>query len=120
LCQRTGCGLLLDVNNVHVSAINHHRDPHADLAALPLHAAREIHLAGHAVDAGPAGDTLLIDSHDRRVDAAVWGLYERALALTGPLATLIEWDKDVPAWPVLVAEAGSAEARLRACAGAAA
>lgn len=115
LCRRTGCGLLLDVNNVYVSAANHGRDPYADLAALPLHAAGEIHLAGHAADAGNAHRPLLVDSHDRPVGDGVWALYAYALTLTGALPTLIEWDREVPAWPLLVAEARTADAHLAAC-----
>ncbi len=112
LCSRTGCGLLLDVNNVHVSATNHGRDPRADLKALPLHLAREIHLAGYTVDASEAGRPLLIDSHDQAVTKEVWALYVHALDLAGPVATLIEWDQQVPEWPDLVSEAHTAEAHM--------
>lgn len=114
LCRRTGCGLLLDVNNVHVSAVNHGRDPYADLAELPVRAAGEIHLAGHAVEVDDAQRVLLIDTHDRAVCPAVWALYAHALTLTGPLPTLIEWDQQVPAWPLLLAEAQRADAQLGA------
>lgn len=125
LCQRTGCGLLLDVNNVYVSAINHGRDPRADLAALPVRHAKEIHLAGYAEDKCEAGRRLLVDSHDRAVRDDVWALYAYALELVGPLPTLIEWDQKLPDWPTLVAEAHAAEAcmavripeSVRACAG---
>ncbi len=115
LCRRTGCGLLLDVNNVYVSAINHGRDPYADLAALPLDLAEEIHLAGFASDINDADRPLLIDSHDRAVREEVWALYEHALKLAGAIPTLIEWDQNLPDWPTLVAEAHAAEARLDAC-----
>jgi uncharacterized protein (UPF0276 family) len=115
LCRRTGCGLLLDVSNVYVSATNHGRDAYADLAALPVHRAAEIHLAGYAVDTSGAGHPLLIDSHDRAVSGEVWALYARALELAGPVPTLIEWDRDTPPWSTLVAEAHAAEARMAAC-----
>ena len=112
--ERTGCGLLLDVNNVFVSCVNHHRDAHAYLAALPLAATAEIHLAGFARDADAAGALLLIDAHGSPVDEAVWALYAYALELVGPQATLIERDNDIPALGVLVQEARQAEALLRA------
>lgn len=114
--RRTGCGLLLDVNNVFVSCTNHGRDPYACLAALPLDAVGEIHLAGHACEHDAAGDPLLIDSHDRAVADAVWTLYAQALELTGAQPTLIEWDGNVPPWTTLLAEARRAEAVLRAVA----
>jgi uncharacterized protein (UPF0276 family) len=110
--QRTGCGLLLDVNNVYVSSVNHHFDAQAYLRALPLNLVGEIHLAGFAEQRDGAGDPLLIDHHGAPVDAAVWALYDYALGLTGPVATLIERDNDLPALPVLLAEAGRAEYRL--------
>jgi uncharacterized protein (UPF0276 family) len=108
ICRRTGCGLLLDVANVFVSATNHGVDPHTLLAALPLHRVEEIHLAGHQCDQDEVGTKLLIDIHDSPVPDAVWSLYREALAVTGPVATLIEWDNDVPAWPALLAEAQAA------------
>lgn len=112
LCEvvrRTGCGLLLDVNNVYVSCTNHGRDPYAVFDALPWFAAEEIHLAGFARDVDAAGDALLIDSHGAPVAQAVWDLYRHALTLTGPLPTLIERDNDIPAFSVLFAEAKQAE-----------
>ena len=111
IVQRTGCGLLLDVNNVFVSCHNHGRDPQAYLAALPLDAVGEIHLAGHAHDHEAA---LLIDDHGAPVADAVWRLYEHVLARTGPVATLIEWDNDVPAYGVLRDEARHADRLLDA------
>lgn len=111
--RRTGCGLLLDVNNAYVGAVNHARDPWALIAALPPAAVQEIHLAGFAEDRDAAGDRLLIDHHGAPVDAAVWALYERALARLGPVPTLIERDNDVPPLPVLAAEAARARAALR-------
>ena len=98
---RTGCGLLLDVNNAYVNSINHGRDPVAYLAALPLHAAGQVHLAGHAVDHDASGTPLLIDNHGCAVADAVWNLYAHVLESTGPLPTLIEWDNDVPDYAVL-------------------
>jgi hypothetical protein len=112
IARRTGCGLLLDVNNVFVSAANHGFAPEAYLDAFPLDQVGEIHLGGHAPVADEAGEILLIDAHDRPVADPVWTLYERVLARTGPLPTLIEWDDRVPAWSVLLAEAARAEACL--------
>lgn len=114
--QRTGCGLLLDVNNVYVSCINHQQDPLAYLDALPLHAVGEIHLAGFAEDADNLGDRLLIDDHGAPIDNAVWHLYQQALQRVGPVATLIERDNDVPALHVLQAEVQQADRHLLAVA----
>jgi len=113
--RRTGCGLLLDVNNVFVSATNHRMDPRAYLSAFPVAAVGEIHLGGHAEEMLPSGP-LLIDDHARPVADPVWALFAEALALTGPQPVLIEWDNDVPAFPVLLAEAERA-ARVMADAG---
>ena len=110
--RRTGCGLLLDVNNVYVSCINHQRDPLAYIDALPLHAVGEIHLAGFAEDTDSLGDRLLIDDHGAPIDNAVWRLYETLLARTGPVATLIERDNQVPAFSALHAEAQQADWHL--------
>jgi len=109
VCARTGCGLLLDVNNVYVSCINHQRDPLAYIDALPLHAVGEIHLAGFAEDTDSLGDRLLIDDHGAPIDNAVWQLYAQVLARTGAVATLIERDNQVPAFSVLQTEARQAE-----------
>ncbi|WP_085706825.1 DUF692 domain-containing protein [Pseudomonas sp. B35(2017)] len=117
IIRRSGCGLLLDVNNVYVSCINHQRDPLAYLEALPLHAVGEIHLAGFAEDADSLGDRLLIDDHGAPVDQAVWALYRQALQRTGPVATLIERDNHVPAFNVLLAEARQADEMLLAAGG---
>ncbi len=113
--RRSGCGLLLDVNNAYVSAVNHGRDALAYIAALPLDAVGEIHLAGYAEDVDAAGARLLIDSHGAAVDAAVWALYEATLRLAGPQPTLIERDHDIPPLALLCAEAGRAERALAAC-----
>lgn len=110
--RRTGCGLLLDVNNVYVSATNHGFDPFAYLAAFPLHHVGEIHLAGSADAVDDEGAPLLIDAHNSPVRAAVWALYEEALRGLGPTPTLIEWDNDVPQWSVLAAEARRADAAM--------
>lgn len=110
--RRTGCGLLLDVNNIHVSATNHQYDPIAYLEAFPVEHVGEIHLAGYAPETDDHGFPLLIDAHDRPIDPVVLRLYERAIALTGPLPTLVEWDNAVPEWPALEAEANRVEAVL--------
>ena len=112
LAQRTGCGLLLDVNNVFVSATNLGLDPRAYIADFPLEQVGEIHLGGHDEDADDAGRPLLIDSHGRAVADPVWALLDETLALSGPRPVLIEWDTDVPDWPVLAAEAARAAAAL--------
>ncbi len=114
LVTRTGCGLLLDINNVHVSAVNHDHDALACLRALPLAAVGEIHLAGHAELRDARGRALLIDSHDAPVAPAVWSLYEACLELTGPRPTLIEWDSQLPQWSDLRGEATRAQLRLDA------
>ena len=111
--RRTGCGALLDVNNAYVSGVNHGRDPWALIEALPVDAIGEIHLAGFAEDRDAAGDRLLIDHHGAPVDAAVWALYQRTLERLGPRPTLIERDNEVPALPVLAAEAAHARAAMR-------
>jgi uncharacterized protein (UPF0276 family) len=112
--RRTGCGLLLDVNNVYVSCINHNRDPYATILALPHSAVVEIHLAGFAPEQDANGDPLLIDSHGSPVAQAVWHLYEYTLDRVGPVATLIERDNDIPPFDVLFAEGQQAERLLRA------
>ncbi|MEJ0100881.1 MAG: DUF692 domain-containing protein [Pseudomonadota bacterium] len=114
LAARSGCGLLLDLNNVHVSATNHGYDALDYLRAFPLQAVGEIHLAGHAQHVDADGRPLLIDSHDAPVDAAVWSLYEACLQLTGPLPTLVEWDSNLPTWHQLLDEAAQAQRRLDA------
>lgn len=110
--ERTGCGLLLDVNNAYVSAVNHGRDPWDLIAALPPAAVGEIHLAGFAEDHDAAGDRLLIDTHGAPVATTVWDLYRRALARLGPRPTLIERDQAVPPLETLVTEAADARSFL--------
>ena len=107
--QRTGCGLLLDVNNVYVSCINHRRDPIAYIDALPLQAVGELHLAGFAEDTDSQGQRLLIDNHGAAVDSAVWDLYWQVVKRIGPMATLIERDNHVPALSELLIEAQRAD-----------
>ncbi|MCL4143883.1 UNVERIFIED_CONTAM: hypothetical protein GTU68_037890 [Idotea baltica] len=112
VAKRTGCGLLLDVNNVFVSATNQKYSPQGYIDAYPLEHVGEIHLGGHEEDADDHGEPLLIDSHSRAVVDPVWALYEYTLARSGPRPTLIEWDNDIPAWDVLASEAAQADALL--------
>ena len=113
IAARTGCRLLLDVNNVYVSAVNHGFDPEQYLHALPVDRVVEIHLAGHTVKQFPEG-RFLIDTHNAPVADAVWALYQTALAQFGPLPTLIEWDTDLPPLATLTAEARRADDFLEA------
>ena len=108
IARRTGCGLLLDVNNVHVSATNQQTDATAYIDAFPHHLVGEIHLGGHDEDSDDSGAPLLIDSHGKPVTDPVWHLYAHTLARGGVKPTLIEWDNDVPDWPTLAAEADRA------------
>lgn len=107
LARRTGCGLLLDVNNLYVNQVNHGSVARRALYELPRQSVLEIHLAGHLET--PDG---LIDHHGARVQAPVWGLYAEALQVFGPVPTLVEWDTDLPALPVLLDEAASAAAMM--------
>ena len=113
IARRTGCGLLLDVNNVHVASTNQEWDPYDYIASYPLAHVREIHLAGYTEEADERGAPLLIDTHNRPVDELVWSLFKHAIGLLGPMPTLVEWDDDLPPWPVLMAEAGRANAILK-------
>lgn len=112
LSKRTGCGLLIDLNNICISATNVGYDMGAYVDALPGERIGEIHLAGYEEDAG--GEDLLIDSHACPVQPDVWNLLRRLIERVGSLPTLVEWDNDVPAWPVLFAEAQKAELCLQA------
>jgi uncharacterized protein (UPF0276 family) len=112
IAARTGCGLLLDVNNVFVSATNHGSSALQYLSDFPLSRVGEIHLAGHTEQSDDEGELLLIDSHDGPVADAVWKLYEIVIGQCGPVPTLIEWDSKIPDWPVLQAEAAAAQALL--------
>lgn len=108
IARRTGCGLLLDVNNVFVSSTNQKRAALDYLANFPLEHVGEIHLAGHAEQQDDEGDLLLIDSHDGPVADAVWKLFDIVIGQCGPIPTLVEWDAEIPDWPVLKAEAAAA------------
>ena len=112
LSRRTGCGLLLDVNNVFVSATNLGYAPQGYIDAYPLDKVGEIHLGGHDEDIDDHGAQLLIDSHGREVVDPVWALLDHTLDRCGPKPVLVEWDTDVPDWPVLEAEAGRAATAL--------
>jgi uncharacterized protein (UPF0276 family) len=112
ISRRTGCGLLLDINNVFVSARNHATEPLPYLDSFPLVRVKEIHLGGHHEEADDAGAALLIDAHGSPISAEVWALYAHVIARTGAIATLIEWDNDVPDWPTLRAEAATAHGVL--------
>jgi len=105
VAARTGCGLLLDVNNVMVSAVNHRLDASAYIDRFPVQHVGEIHLAGYDEATDGAGDRLLIDAHATGVREDVFALYRHTLARTGPLPTLVEWDNDVPDFPTLLVEA---------------
>lgn len=112
LARATGCGLLLDLNNVFVSARNHGADANAYLAEFPLHLVREIHLAGFFETVDDASAPLLIDSHGSPVADEVRMLFDMTVARAGPLPALIEWDNDVPPFEILLGEALAAQARL--------
>ena len=112
LVHRTGCGLLLDVNNVFISARNLDFAPKGYIDAYPLEAVREIHVGGHDEDTDDHGAPLLIDSHGKPVVDPVWALLEYTLERSGPRPVLVEWDTDVPDWPVLRAEAERAARAL--------
>ena len=107
--RRTGCGLLLDVNNVFVSSTNFGTSPQDYLDEFPFERVKEIHLGGHYRDIDDAGAPLLIDAHAAPVAQPVWELYAGVIARIGPIATVIEWDNDIPDWPMLRAEAAAAE-----------
>ena len=113
VARRTGCGLLLDINNVFVSAANHGYDAAGYLDDFPLERVGELHLAGHSAQRDDEGEPLLIDSHDRAVAPPVWDLYRSVIERIGPTPTLIEWDSDLPDWPTLRAQAHAARDILR-------
>lgn len=108
LAARTGCGLLLDVNNVYVSAVNLGFDPKTYLDAFPLASVGEIHLAGHSDATDAEGRAMLIDTHGAPIADPVFALYEWVLTRAGPRPSLIERDNDVPDWPALASEAATA------------
>ena len=113
IARRTGCGLLLDVNNVFVSATNLGFSPRGYIDAFPLDLVGEIHLGGHDEQADEHGAPLLIDDHGHPVADPVWALLDYTRARSGPRPVLIEWDTDVPDWPVLEAEAARARDALQ-------
>jgi hypothetical protein len=110
LTLRTGCGILFDVENLYVNARNLGVDARAFIKAIPAEAVQEYHLAGYSVM-----DGCLVDTHDHPVYSEVWELYEYVLQQIGPRPTLIEWDSDIPALPVLMGEAAKAQQRLENC-----
>ncbi len=107
---RTGCALLLDVNNVFISSTNHQLDPIAYIDAFPLAHVQEIHLAGHTPQHEEKGRPPLIDTHDRQVAEFVWDLFAHTVKKTGPVPSLIEWDASLPEWSTLMTQAARAEA----------
>ncbi|MDP2080839.1 MAG: DUF692 domain-containing protein [Pseudotabrizicola sp.] len=113
IAKRTGCGLLLDVNNVFVSGVNQSFDPADYIRRFPHDLVGEIHLGGHAEDEADHGMPLLIDAHGSEVADPVWALYAACVSQSGPKPTLIEWDNDVPDWPVLREEAVRAASVLQ-------
>jgi len=115
IARRTGCGLLLDINNVFVSATNHGFSALQYLTEFPLSCVGEIHLAGHAWSSDDEDEPLLIDSHDCAVADPVWVLFESVIRRCGAIPTLVEWDSKVPDWPILKAEAAAAQAILDRC-----
>jgi uncharacterized protein (UPF0276 family) len=110
LARRSGCGILLDINNLYVNSVNHAFDPVQALGEIPAEAVGEIHLAGHS-----AAGEVLIDDHGARIAPQVWSLYELACARLGPVPTLIEWDTAIPALEVLLGEAATAARLSQAC-----
>jgi len=113
VARRTGCGILLDVNNIHVSCSNFDQDPYAYLDAMSMDSVGEVHLAGHSMN-DVDGRTILIDDHGSRVPEPVWQLYARTLERGGPRPTLVEWDTNLPDLTVLLEEASTAQRRLDA------
>ena len=109
IVRRTGCGLLLDVNNVFIASTNQQWDPIQYIKEFPLSKVQEIHLAGYKEEADEKGFPLLIDTHDHHVSETVWNLFKQVIEYTGPLPTLIEWDAALPRWETLHAEAQRAE-----------
>jgi uncharacterized protein (UPF0276 family) len=111
VAERADCGILLDVNNVYVSSVNHGFDAERYIDEIPVERVAQIHLAGHS-----EFETHLLDTHDHPVPDAVWALYRRALRRFGPVSTLVEWDDRIPALEMLLAEADKARAEMHACA----
>ncbi|MCD6040500.1 MAG: hypothetical protein K0R40_103 [Burkholderiales bacterium] len=113
VARATGCGILLDINNIYVSAFNNGLDARRYLDLIPSRCLAEIHLAGHT-RAGSGRNEILIDTHSAPVSDPVWSLYARALERFGPVPTLIEWDAELPALDTLLAEAGRAQSLMEA------
>ena len=107
LSKQSGCGILLDINNIYISSVNHNFDPHTYINAIPMDVVHEIHLAGFE-----ESDGILVDTHSRSICDEVWKLYEATLKIKGPCPTLIEWDQDIPELAVLLAEADKADRLL--------
>ncbi len=112
VARETGCGILLDINNIYVNAVNHGFDAGEYLRAIPAAAVQELHLAGFSVNRYEDGE-ILIDTHSARVAAPVWSLYRQAVQRLGPVPTLIEWDTDIPPLGVLLEEMHAADEILR-------
>nr|WP_181017937.1 DUF692 domain-containing protein [Sneathiella aquimaris] len=112
ISERTGCGLLLDINNVYVSAVNLGFDATRYLDNFPKQKIGEIHLAGHSLEQSDSAETLLVDAHDRPVADPVWSLYRSFILENGAIPTLIEWDNDIPDWDILSAEVRKAQTIL--------
>ncbi|MEK7661827.1 MAG: DUF692 family multinuclear iron-containing protein, partial [Pseudomonadota bacterium] len=110
LCQKTGCGILLDVNNIAVSAHNLGNDPREYIDAIDAKFVGEIHLAGYQINQLADGSDIIIDTHGNKVFDDVWALYEYTIAKLGKVPTLIEWDCDIPTLDILIAEAARADA----------
>lgn len=108
ITARTGCGILLDINNIYVSAVNHGFDAYSYLHAIPKAAVQEFHLAGYS-----SAGKLLLDTHSTPVSDHVWTLYAHALSRFGSIPSIVEWDADIPALAVLLNEAGKAEHLMR-------
>jgi uncharacterized protein (UPF0276 family) len=104
ICKKADCGLLLDVNNIYVSSVNHQFNPLEYLNGVPLARVGQVHLAGHSRFRTNSGELYLIDTHSKPVCAEVWDLYAEAVRRIGPVNTMIEWDADVPEWDVLYGE----------------
>ena len=114
LADRADCGILLDVNNIFVSSVNHGFDPMVYIDAIPADRVVQIHLAGHSIRRAEGGGEYRLDTHDAPVIDEVWALYRAAIARTGPVSTLIEWDDQLPTWERLSEEAETARAHREA------
>ena len=104
IAKRADCGILLDVNNIYVSSVNHGFDPDDYLAGIPCERVGQMHLAGHATQTTDDGGVFLIDTHDRPVCQEVWALYEKAVLRFGRVSTMVEWDAEIPSYAVLKSE----------------